>query len=46
VGRRGAVAVDGGGAGAVVADDGALALHYGGRERGEVGSRMTENERG
>jgi hypothetical protein len=29
VGRRGAVAVDGGGAGTVVADNGALALHYG-----------------
>jgi hypothetical protein len=29
VGRRGAVAVDGGGAGTVVADDGALALHHG-----------------
>jgi hypothetical protein len=32
-GRRGVVAVDGGGAGAVVADDRALALHHGGRER-------------
>jgi hypothetical protein len=32
VGRRGAVAVDGGGAGMVVTDDGALALHHG-RER-------------
>jgi hypothetical protein len=28
VGRRSAVAVDGGGAGTVVADDGALALHH------------------
>jgi hypothetical protein len=39
------VAVDGGGAGAVVPDDGALALHHGGgeRERGEVGSRTREN---
>jgi hypothetical protein len=46
VGRRGAVAVDGGGAGAVVANDRALALHYGGRERGEVRSRMTKNGRG
>jgi hypothetical protein len=32
VGRRGAVAVDGGGAGTVVANDGALALHHRGRE--------------
>jgi hypothetical protein len=29
VGRRGAMAVDGGGASTVVADDGALALHHG-----------------
>jgi hypothetical protein len=29
VGRRGTVTVDGGGAGMVVADDGALALHHG-----------------
>jgi hypothetical protein len=29
VGRRGAVAVNGGGAGMVVADDGALAQHHG-----------------
>jgi hypothetical protein len=29
VGRRGAVAVDGGGAGMVVTDDGTLALHHG-----------------
>jgi hypothetical protein len=29
VGLRGAVAVDGSGAGTVVADDGALALHHG-----------------
>jgi hypothetical protein len=32
VGRCGAVAVDGGGAGTVVTDDGALALHPGERE--------------
>jgi hypothetical protein len=29
VGRRGMMAVDGGGAGTVVVDDGALALHHG-----------------
>jgi hypothetical protein len=29
VGRRGAVAIDGGGAGTVVIDDGTLALHHG-----------------
>jgi hypothetical protein len=40
------MAVDGGGAGAVVTDDGALALHRRGGERGEVGSRTTENGRG
>jgi hypothetical protein len=33
VGRRGAVAVNGGGAGAVVVDDGALALYHEERER-------------
>jgi hypothetical protein len=33
VGRRSAVAIDGGGVGTVVADDGALALHHGERER-------------
>jgi hypothetical protein len=38
------VVVDDGGAGAVVPDDGALALHHGGeRGRGEVGSRTWEN---
>jgi hypothetical protein len=46
VGRRGAVAVNGGGAGAVVVDDEALALYHGERERDELGSRMTENGRG
>jgi hypothetical protein len=33
VGRHGAVAVDGGEAGSVVIDDGALALYHRGRER-------------
>jgi hypothetical protein len=32
-GAAGAVAVDGGEAGSAVADDGAIALHHGGRER-------------
>jgi hypothetical protein len=41
VGRRGVVAFDGGGACTVVADDVALALHHGEREReeGEVGTQ-------
>jgi hypothetical protein len=43
--RRGAVAVDGGETGSVVADDGALALHHG-RERGEWGSRTMGEGRG
>jgi hypothetical protein len=38
----GAVAVNGGEACTVVTDDGALALHHGERERGEVGLRMME----
>jgi hypothetical protein len=46
VGRRGTVVVDGGGAGAVVTDNEALALHHGGEKEKEVGSRMTENRRG
>jgi hypothetical protein len=37
VGRHGVVAVNGGEACTVVTDDGALALHHGERERGEVG---------
>jgi hypothetical protein len=40
VGRCGAVAVDSGEAGSVVANDGALALHHGERERYVWGSRM------
>jgi hypothetical protein len=49
--RRGALVVDGGEAGSVATDDGALALHHGGRgerEGGEVrwGSRTTGKVRG
>jgi hypothetical protein len=36
VGRRGTVVVDGGGAGAVVTDNEALALHHGGEKEKEV----------
>jgi hypothetical protein len=47
VGRRGTVAVDGGGARTVVADEAALVLHHGGRERKvRWGPRMMERGTG
>jgi hypothetical protein len=46
-GAAGTVAVDGGEAGSVVADDGALALHHGGvGGRGEKGLSTTGEGRG